>query len=265
WVLELHNVASSRVRQELAREDGRRQRWLLGREAANAERAEQAAIAAYDGVIVVSAEDAADLHATSAILIPNGVDIVAFAASPLPPLPHLLLPATLDYRPNVLGALWFCDEVFTLVQARVPTVRFALVGRHPVAEVVALAERTGVELHADVPAMMPWLEWARVIVVPLWIGTGTRLKALEAMAASRPVVGTGIGLEGLSLIDGVHARVADEPPAMADAIVELLHDDDAARSLARAGRAHVEASFSWPAIAARYADTLLHLARAVAE
>jgi glycosyltransferase involved in cell wall biosynthesis len=263
WLLEVHNVPSERSRQEAAGERGHRQRWLLSREAANAARYERRAAASYDGLVFVSVADAitvAGEHSQRAkgpvVVIPNGVDTSSLTPTPLPSEPNILFPATLSYRPNVLGAAWFCDEILPLVQSKVPGARCHLVGRHPVPEVVALAQRPGVELHADVPRMLPWLQSARVVVVPLRLGTGTRLKALEAMAAGRPVVGTSIGLEGLGLVDGVQARIVDDPTALADAIVELLTCDARAGALADAGRRHVEANFRWAALADQLADTL---------
>jgi glycosyltransferase involved in cell wall biosynthesis len=268
WLLEVHNVPSERTRQELATQPGRRQRWLLAREASNAQRHERAAVASYDGVVFVSAPDqvaVAGEHSERAkgptILIHNGVDTPSITPTAVPSEPVILLPATLDYRPNVLGAIWFCDHVLPLVQSAVPGVGFRLVGRHPVAQVEALARRPGIELHADVPDMAPWLEAARVIVVPLQLGTGTRLKALEAMAARRPVVGTSIGLEGLGIVDGIHARVVDDPAAMAHIIAELLTCDQQANALADTGRRHVEANFRWDVLADRYGDALEALAR----
>jgi glycosyltransferase involved in cell wall biosynthesis len=142
------------------------------------------------------------------------------------------------------------------VQRAAPAVQVAIVGRRPVPEVIALAERPGIELHADVPQMAPWFDWARAVVVPLHVGTGTRLKALEAMAAARPVVGTSVGLEGLGLVDGVHARVVDEPQAMAAAIIEILDDDAVAERLAAAGRRLVEDEAQWCVIAARLGAVL---------
>ena len=138
----------------------------------------------------------------------------------------------------MLGLVWFCDEVLPKVQQVVPEVRLAIVGRHPVAEVVALAGRSGVDVHSDVPQMAPWFEWARAVVVPLHVGTGTRLKALEAMAAARPLVGTSVGLEGLGIIDGVQACVVDDPSAMAAALIEILRDDVIAAASRR----------GWPAV-----------------
>ena len=210
---------------------------------AQAARYECDAAGEYDHLVVVSDGDAEVLRAHCATLgrsddrvavVPNGVDVTTRAPTALPTEPRLLFPGTLNYRPNVLGLVWFCDEVLPKVQQVVPEVRLAIVGRHPVAEVVALAGRSGVDVHSDVPQMAPWFEWARAVVVPLHVGTGTRLKALEAMAAARPLVGTSVGLEGLGIIDGVQARVVDDPSAMAVALIEILRDDViAARFLPR--------------------------------
>jgi polysaccharide biosynthesis protein PslH len=263
WLLEMHNVPSERVKHEIASEAGRRQRWLLAREASNARRYERRTAGCYDGVVFVSARDAEAVtgdHSAepsgTVTVIPNGVDTTSLTPTPLPSEPNVVFPATLDYRPNVLGAVWFCDEILPRIQSNLPNAQFILVGRRPVPIVRDLGRRSGVEVHADVPVMRPWLAAARVVVVPLWIGTGTRLKALEAMAAGRPVVGTSIGLEGLDLVDGVHARVVDDPIAMANAITELITCDARATELADAGRAHVDANFRWTKLGEQYVNRL---------
>jgi polysaccharide biosynthesis protein PslH len=263
WLLHLFDVSSVRARQELAVEPGRRQRWLLARDATKAERYERTAAAEYDGLVVVSEEDAAAItncHRARArpsiVVIPNAVDPTAFRPTPLPREPRLVLPASLNYRPNVLGARWFCDEVLPLVQGRVPGVSLDLVGRQPVDAVLELGRRSAIEVHADVPHIAPWLTRARAVIVPLHIGTGTRLKALEAMAARRPVVGTSIGLQGLDIADRVHARVVDDPVGMADAIVEVLTSDAEAEALAAEGRRLVEEHFRWDSGADRLAIAL---------
>ena len=145
------------------------------------------------------------------------------------------------------------------VRAHVPDVSLDIVGREPLPEVEALARLAGVSVHADVPSVVPWLEQARVAVVPLRIGSGTRIKALEAMAAGRPVAGTSVGLEGLGIEHGVHAALADDPAALAAAVVELLLDDDRARRLARTGADHARANFAWDTIGRRFVDVLLEL------
>lgn len=261
WLLHLFDVASERARHELANEPGRRQRWLLSRQAAKAARYEQEMSAAYDGLIAVTERDAVAVQkpagrSAPVILVPNGINSSELTPTPVPPDHNVLLPGTLNYRPNVLGAIWFCTEVLPLIQPRVPDVHLDLVGRQPVEEVVALAQLPAIDLHADVPTMTPWLSGARVVVVPLRIGTGTRLKALEAMAAGRPVVGTTIGLEGLGVVDGEHVRVADDPAAMANAVVDVLISNTLAESLAAAGRRHVEERFQWGRLGEQFANAL---------
>ena len=259
WLIHLHNVSAVRTRQRLEAAVGHRRRWLFEREAALEERAERRAVQDYDGVVVVSDADAALLAPPSGRpvwTVPNGVDVDRFPFTPLPAPPRLLLSASLNYPPNADGAIWFAREVFPLVRSEVPGVRFDVVGREPGGEVRALGRLDGVDVHADVPDMRPWLEGCRVAVVPLRQGTGTRLKALEALAAGRPLVGTTIGLEGLDLVDGVHAVMADDPATMAAGIVQLLTDDAAAGRLAAAGRALVDERYRWDAIAARFAAQL---------
>jgi glycosyltransferase involved in cell wall biosynthesis len=138
-----------------------------------------------------------------------------------------------------------------------------LAGRDPSAEVQNLAQIPGVEVHADVPSMVPYFDAARVVVVPLRIGTGTRLKALEAMASGRPVVGSSEGLAGLGIVDGVEARVADRPEEFATAILETLRRDEVAAALGRAGRRHVEKHFGWDALGERYVSTVADLVERV--
>jgi glycosyltransferase involved in cell wall biosynthesis len=96
-----------------------------------------------------------------------------------------------------------------------------------------------------------------VIVVPLRIGTGTRLKALEAMAAGRAVVGTAVGLGGLGLEPGRQALVGDTPPALAAAVVDCLSDAALAARLGGAARTLVEGRYAWSAIGAGYVELVL--------
>lgn len=259
WVCTLHNVSSgtTAVLRELA--PHRRQRLMISRETQQAAGLERFAVDRFDSVISVSEDDAALLPGPTTV-IHNGVDLTAFRPTPLPPHPSLLFTGTLNYLPNVDGSRWFCAEVLPLVAAQVPDVVLDVVGRAPVAEVTALHDGTRVRVHADVPSVAPYLEGARVCLVPLRIGTGSRLKALEAMAAGRPTAGTSVGLAGLQLTD--QALIADEPQALADAVVALLRDDALATRLAAAGRAHVEEAFGWESIGRRFVEHLEELSRA---
>ncbi|MGZ6791325.1 MAG: glycosyltransferase [Mycobacteriales bacterium] len=264
WAVTLHNVASSRAAQQRELSTGLRRR-LVEREAVLARRVERQALRDFDLVTCVSALDAGQLPPSpraAVEVVDNGVDLAAFAPSPLPGAPVVVFTGTLSYAPNVDGTTWFVEHAWPRVRAAVPAAELLVVGRLPAPEVLALAQVPGVSVHPDVPDVRPYLDRSRVCLVPLRMGSGTRLKALEAMSAGRPVAGTAIGLEGLPVRDGEHALVADEPAALADAVVALLTDDALAERLASAARALVEDGYGWDALGARYADALGRLTAA---
>lgn len=249
------HVVSEQLRGEAACSAPRRAARLR-RYAGHAAALERWAVETAALTVAVSAEDVALLGGGDRLRVsPNAVDLPpATAVTPRPAEPTVLFPASLDYAPNVDGACWFVDEVWPLVRARRPDARLVLAGRSPVPAVRALGDRPGVEVVGDVPAMGPWLEQARIVVVPLRFGTGTRMKALEAIAAGRPVTGTTVGLAGLGLVPGVHAAIADDPPALAEAVVATLgHHGDA---LVGPARAHLDATHTWTAAVAPLLEAL---------
>jgi glycosyltransferase involved in cell wall biosynthesis len=85
---------------------------------------------------------------------------------------------------------------------------------------------------------------ARAIIVPVWRGGGTRLKALEALASARPVATTTLGVAGIGFRGGEHGLTADDPAGLADAVATLLVNSDLSQYLARNARQHVRA-FAW--------------------
>ena len=259
WIITFHYLLSGMIERELALAPGWRQRWFRDRDLSKARALERGAVNSFDRCIVCSEEDAAalrsfgsDLPGDHVAVIPNGVDLARFRRTPVPAAPRVLLPGHLAWFPNVDGAQWFCAEVWPRVREAVQDAELRLVGRTPTADVLALGDLPGVSVHPDVPSMVPYFESSRVIVVPLRVGTGTRLKALEGLAAGRAVVGTAIGLEGIGIIHGQHALVADDSSAFAAAVVRALREDELARSLAETGRAHVESRFGWDRIGARF-------------
>lgn len=235
----------------------------LGRYAASARRLERWAVSTAAATIAVSEGDAALLAAGTGRcvdVVPNAVDLApGDAAGHRPESATVLFPASLDYAPNADGARWVAHEVWPAVRRARPDARLLLVGRAPGPDVRALGALPGVEVHADVPDMVEWMGRARVVVVPLRFGTGTRIKALEAMAARRPVVGTSVGLAGLGIEDGVHALVADDAGAVADRLLDALSSRGDA--LVDPARCLVEAHHTWPAAAAKLAEVLERVVR----
>ncbi len=261
WVLTFHNLPSRMAAQEAALRSHPVQRWVFQRDAAVAAAYERRAASGFDAAITCTTADAEALASPGpTLVVPNGVDVGRFRQAPQVSEPRVVLTGALYTAPNIEGARWLCHEVLPLVRQQVPHVQVDIVGARPTDEVRALGLQPGVAVHPDVADVAPFLRAARVAVVPLRIGSGSRLKALEAMAAGRPVVGTTIGVEGLDLQPEREVLIADDPAAFAAATIRLLHDDHLAASLAAAGRAAVEARFDWAPIAARFADAVLDIA-----
>ena len=185
---------------------------------------------------------------------PNGVDLgfFSFKAASETEVPVILCYGTMSYYPNVDAVLYFFGEVYPLIKKRVPAFRVMVVGQDRGPEISSLEnEYNNVMVIGTVPDVRPYLEESTLVVVPVRIGGGTRLKIPEAMAAGRPVVSTSIGCEGLGVTDGRHLLMADSPSVFADKVVALIEDASLRRHLARNGRSLVEESFSWDSVCAR--------------
>jgi len=141
------------------------------------------------------------------------------------------------------------------IEQAVPEVTVTIVGRNPTERVKALAEgRPRITVTGTVPDVRPFLESAAVVVVPLRIGGGTRIKIYEAMGMERAVVSTTIGAEGLDVTDGEHIVLADEPAVFADAVVRLLRAPDRAARIGEDAATHVRAHFGWASVAEQFAE-----------
>jgi glycosyltransferase involved in cell wall biosynthesis len=117
-------------------------------------------------------------------------------------------------------------------------------------------------LYGNVPDVRPFLHRATMLVVPLRVGGGSRLKVLEALACGTPVASTRVGAEGLALASGRHLEVSDDVDALAGCIVRLLRDPERARRQAEAGRTQVLHCYDWDGLARRLEQLWLRCAGA---
>ena len=205
--------------------------------------------------LLCSAEDARLLRrrygALDVEIVPSGFDPALFTPA-APPVERaarrLVFLGSMDYAPNVEGVLRFARAVLPRVRAEVPEAVLDVVGRAPAPEVRGLAGPS-VRVLGEVPEVRSHLEGAAVLVVPLRIGGGTRLKIVEALALGTPTVSTTIGAEGLGLVHGKHLLLADDDAAFARATVELLRDPARAAELGAGGQAFVHERYRWSALA----------------
>lgn len=245
-----HNVDTLIWQRYYENEHNLPKRVFLQRQWRKFERYEREAFRKADRVVAVSEEDARlvrDLFGQPAVdVVDNGIDRAYFeqAKGQRDPARILFLGA-LDWRPNLDGVGLLLDKIFPAVLAQEPSARLAIVGRNPPPGLAQRIEQApGVELHANVADVRPFLAESGVMAVPLRIGGGSRLKILEALACGLPVVSTKVGAEGLHLTPGVDYAQAEED-ALAAALVRAIHAPAEAQAQAEHGRQIVLETYDW--------------------
>jgi glycosyltransferase involved in cell wall biosynthesis len=181
-------------------------------------------------------------------VVPNVVDTEVYAPAGEGDEPVVLFQGGMDWHPNRDAVEYFATAVWPALRARAPHAIFRVAGRGPDPAFRERMEAAGVQFTGTVPDMRAEIARAAVCVVPLRIGSGTRLKILEAAAMGKAIVSTPLGAEGLEFRDGVEIVLAEEPAAFARAVAALLADDDGRRALAAAARRRVEACNSMPVL-----------------
>ncbi len=186
-------------------------------------------------------------------VIPNGVDTAHFVpslevcAKPLAEL-SMTFVGKMDFRPNIDAMTWFVEDILPRIRAEIPLAHLVIVGQKPAPRIQALAQNPGVEITGWISDTRPFVADAAVYVVPLRMGSGTRLKVLEAMAMGKAIISTTRGVEGIACTPNDDVVIADTSTAFARAVIELLRDPQRRRELGRNARALVESKYDWRAI-----------------
>ncbi len=203
-----------------------------------------------DVVLTVSQADAAALRdivpQLDPMVIPNGITIseyTEYQTTQALNQPTFVFTGTMNFRPNVDGALWFAHQVWPHIRRALPEAHFYIVGRHPHKRLEPLRDVPGICITGSVPDTRPYINAAMVYVVPLLVGGGTRLKILESTAMGKAVVSTTLGAEGFPDAEGA-LILADTPEAFAHACIRLTQDATARHDLADQARAFSQA-YDW--------------------
>ncbi len=263
-VMFTHNVEAEIFERHAARGKGI---WRLvwADQSRKMNRFEGETLRRYDSVIAVSKRDADALAKRYGLAgvseIDTGVDLDFFtavpaeaAADPGPDGGTLVFTATMSWAANVEGIHFLLDEVWPSLVAARPAINAVIIGRNPPASLSDKIREHGlnVTLTGFVADIRPYVARSHVYVIPLFVGSGTRIKAFEAMAMGRPVISTSLGIEGLDVTDGEHFVRADDAEAFSRGILALLDDRAASDRIAGAARRLMEDRFSWNKVAAQF-------------
>lgn len=237
-------------------------KWVFGAEWKKTWPLEAQVCRSFDHVLTVSEADQQTVRGEFGIdhvsTIPSGVDTNHFRPFNNPAQPgRIAFVGSMDWDPNEDGIVWFLDCIYSRIRQAVPNASLAIVGRSPSSRLRAIAAKSvGVEITGRVPDVRPYLAQAEVVVVPLRIGGGTRIKIPEAMAMAKAVVSTPIGAEGLPFQDRKHIRVSQHPQNFAEAVIELLSNACLRDTIGNAARQEVVSHHSWEAVVDKVQEIL---------
>lgn len=259
-ILNAHNVEAVLWERYLTNELRPWMIPLLQSQAKKVSRYEHGLCKVYDHCLTVSEKDKVEIISRygygpeDVSVVVNGVDIRYYTPLPEVSTPTLAFVGSLDYSPNKDAIRWFVRTIWPRIKMEIPAVEMLVIGRRPPLWMVNACKSAGISLYADVPDTRPYLAKAAVIVVPLRIGGGTRLKILEALATCRCVISTRVGAEGLDVCDGEHLLIADDPVDFADGVISLLRDPLQRKSFAKSGRNLIEEKYNWEHAAMQMED-----------
>jgi glycosyltransferase involved in cell wall biosynthesis len=157
----------------------------------------------------------------------------------------------MDYRPNVDAVLWFVDEVWPGIVVERPSTQLAIVGQKPHPRLERLRDVPGITLTGWVESVTPYLLETAVFIAPFRIGSGTRLKLIEAMAAAKAIVSTPIGAEGFAVENGRELVLAETAGEMGTAVLHLLNHPEERERLGQNARQFAR-QYDWRQVIPRF-------------
>lgn len=248
-----HNVEFLLRKRKWQVESNPIRKWVLKNEWMKTQTLEAEVCRSCDHILAVSPDDkdtmTREFGVSNVSVLPTGVDADYFVPSSGGSLPgRLVFVGSMDWDPNEDGIAWFLGNVYPRIRSAAPNSSLAVVGRNPSARLRSIASNyPDVELTGRVSDVRPYLSEAEVVIVPLRVGGGTRIKIPEAMAMAKAIVSTTVGAEGLPFRSGRDLCIADRPEDFAESVITLLHDRALRNSIAAAARKVVVERHSWDA------------------
>jgi glycosyltransferase involved in cell wall biosynthesis len=243
--LDQQNVECAIVRGKGKRQQGLAQlKTLLAARLLHAE--EKNLVRKMDLVTAVSQDDAMVFAnwGKKAAVIPNGVELPEKRVPSLNP-GHLMFIGPMGYPPNWEGVVWFLDTAWSPIHQACPDCVFHVVGRLSEEQRQHLTSYDGVRAHGFMDSLAEAYRLADILVVPLLVGGGTKLKVLEAMAYGKAVIGTPIALHGLDLTPPKQALLAKSPTDFSHHVRSLLRQPDEVYAMGSCARQHVADRYTW--------------------
>lgn len=172
---------------------------------------------------------------------------------------NILFLGTLTWAPNNEGIIWFLEKVMPRLEQVLDDFKLYIVGKNPGKRVCELASKNShIELTGYVESVDVYFEKCDLMIVPLFIGSGQRVKIIESFSKGMPVISTSIGAEGLEYIDGETILIADDAESFLDKIVKST-DIELRKKLSVNGKRMYQKNYSIEAISGKIHSAVITL------
>ena len=195
----------------------------------------------------------------SVTVVPNGVDDDYFRPAAAGRRAGCVFVGGTTWFPNLDGLEWFTSDILPAMRAAGVNGGVKWIGRVTDEQQVEFGQPE-IQFTGYVDDIRPHVLSSACFIAPLRMGSGTRLKILDAWAMGTPVVATRIVCESLDAVDGENVLLADDPAAFVQAMARVMSDPDCAARLGSNGRATAERTYSWDVVGSKLRSTYLRLA-----
>jgi len=249
-ILNHHNIESSLLLRRSFNMKNPLKKFYLYLQGIKLKRYERRVIKRFDLNICVSAQDVITLKRldpnVKTKVVPNGTDTDYFKPNTGMESKRLIFAGPLSWYPNADAMIHMCRDIYPLIKQYNKDIHLDIIGHSPPKKLRNYADAVeSIHLLGFVEDIRTFLALASVYVVPIYVGGGTRLKILDAMASGKAVVSTSIGCEGLDVEDRKNILIADSPEKFSECVNRLLADEQLRKRLESNGRRFVEDRYSW--------------------
>ena len=222
-------------------------KWYLKYLVYKLKRYEIAQLVNYDLLLAMTQKDLAYFqklgYKNTSLVTPIGLPITDYQLSEITPqLPALSFIGSLDWVPNQEGLNWFLEKVWLNLRKQFPQLELHIAGRNTPDSIFEKAGN-GVIVHGEVPDARAFLLKYPISIVPLFSGSGMRVKILESMALGRVVITTQLGLEGIPAKHKQEVLIADTQDEFIKNIRWVIHKESKVLALRKAARNFIEKNY----------------------